>query len=72
MLRISDTGRGIAPEAIPTLFEPFERYGDLQTNGVGLAVTKAIVEAHGGKISVRSVVDKGTTVDIRLPKPNGE
>ena len=72
MLRISDTGRGIAPEAIPTLFEPFERYGDLQTNGVGLAVAKAIVEAHGGKISVRSVVDKGTTVDIRLPKPNGE
>jgi len=36
------------------------------------AVAKAIVEAHGGKISVRSVVDKGTTVDIRLPKPNGE
>jgi len=72
MLRISDTGSGIAPEAIPTLFEPFERYGDLQANGVGLAVAKAIVEAHGGKISVRSVVDKGTTVDIRLPKPNGE
>jgi signal transduction histidine kinase len=44
----------------------------LQANGVGLAVAKAIVEAHGGKISVRSVVDKGTTVDIRLPKPNGE
>jgi signal transduction histidine kinase len=72
MLRICDTGSGIAPEAIPTLFEPFERYGDLQANGVGLAVAKAIVEAHGGKISVRSVVDKGTTVDIRLPKPNGE
>src|SRR5437016_6214832 len=72
VMRISDTGSGIAPEAIPTLFEPFERYGDLQANGVGLAVAKAIVEAHGGKISVSSVVDKGTTVDIRLPKPNGE
>ena len=72
VMRISDTGSGIAPEAIPTLFEPFERYSDLQANGVGLAVAKAIVEAHGGKISVRSVVDKGTTVDIRLPKPNGE
>src|SRR5256885_6818947 len=72
VMRLSDTGSGIAPEAIPTLFEPFERYSDLQANGVGLAVAKAIVEAHGGKISVRSVVDKGTTVDIRLPKPNGE
>ena len=72
VLRISDTGGGIAPEAMPALFEPFERYGDLQTSGVGLAVAKAIVEAHGGKISVRSVVGKGTTVDIRLPKPAGE
>jgi len=72
VMRISDTGSGIAPEAIPTLFEPFERYSDLEANGVGLAVAKAIVEAHGGKISVSSVVDKGTTVDIRLPKPNGE
>jgi signal transduction histidine kinase len=71
-LRISDTGAGIAPELMPTLFEPFERYGDSNANGVGLAVAKAIVEAHGGKISVRSVADKGTTVDIRLPKPNGE
>jgi CRP/FNR family cyclic AMP-dependent transcriptional regulator len=58
--------------AITARVRTFERYGDLQTNGVGLAVAKAIVEAHGGKISVRSVVDKGTTVDIRLPKPNGE
>ncbi len=72
MLRISDTGGGIAPEAMPTLFEPFERYGDLQANGVGLAVAKAIVEAHGGKISIRSVAGKGTTVDIQLPKPTGE
>jgi signal transduction histidine kinase len=72
VLRISDTGSGIAPEAMPTLFEAFERYGDLHANGVGLAVAKAIVEAHGGKIFVRSIVDKGTTVDIRLPKPTGE
>jgi signal transduction histidine kinase len=71
-LRISDTGAGIAPELMPTLFEPFERYGDSHANGVGLAVAKAIIEAHSGKISVRSVVGKGTTVDIRLPKPDGE
>ena len=72
VLRISDTGGGIAPELMSTLFEPFERYRDSHANGIGLAVTKAIVEAHGGRISVRSVVGKGTTVDIRLPKPTGE
>jgi signal transduction histidine kinase len=71
-LRISDTGAGIAAELMPRLFEPFERYGDSHANGVGLAVAKAIIDAHGGKISVRSVAEKGTTVDIRLPKPNGE
>ena len=72
VLRISDTGVGIAPELMPTLFEPFEHREDLHANGVGLAVAKAIVEAHGGKISLRSVVGQGTTVDIRLPKPASE
>jgi len=71
-LRMSDTGTGIAPELMPTLFEPFERRDNSRASGVGLAVTKAIVEAHGGKISLRSVPGKGTTVDIRLPKPGGE
>jgi signal transduction histidine kinase len=71
-LRISDTGTGIAPELMSTLFEPFEGQHNSHTSGVGLAVAKAIVEAHGGKISLRSVVDKGTTVDIRLPKPSAE
>ena len=72
VLRISDTGTGVAPELVPTLFEPFERYDDSRTNGVGLAVTKAIIDAHDAKISLKSVLDKGTTVDIRLPKPAGE
>ena len=71
-LRISDTGPGIAPELVPTLFEPFEPSDNSHTNGIGLAVTKAIVDAHNGKISLKSVLDKGTTIDIRLPKPAGE
>ena len=71
-LRISDTGTGIPPEQLATLFEPFERRDRATASGVGLAVAKSIVEAHGGKISLRSVADKGTTVDVRLPKPNGE
>jgi signal transduction histidine kinase len=72
VLRISDTGTGISPEQLATLFEPFERRDGANATGVGLAVAKSIVEAHGGKMSLRSVADKGTTVDVRLPKPNGE
>jgi two-component system sporulation sensor kinase A len=67
-LRISDTGRGISAELLPTLFEPFERNGESHSNGVGLALAKAIVDAHGGKICIRSVAGKGTTVDIRVPQ----
>src|SRR6266404_1904606 len=61
-LRISDTGTGIPPEQLATLFEPFERRDRATASGVGLAVAKSIVEAHGGKLSLRSVTDKGTTV----------
>src|SRR4029077_16859934 len=72
VLRISDSGAGISPEFLPKLFEPFERNGKSQGTGTGLALAKAIVEAHSGKISLASVPGKGTTVDIRLPKPSGE
>jgi signal transduction histidine kinase len=72
VLRISDTGSGVTPEQLATLFEPFERRDNANASGVGLAVAKSIVESHGGKISLRSIAGKGTTVDVRLPKPNGE
>src|SRR5437588_166220 len=72
VLRISDTGIGIAPEQLATLFEPFEHRDGAQASGVGLAVAKSIVEAHGGNLSISSVTEKGTTIDIRLPKPNSE
>jgi len=72
VLRISDTGIGITPEQLATLFEPFERRDGANAPGVGLAVAKSIIESHGGKISLRSVAEKGTTVDVRLPKPNTE
>jgi signal transduction histidine kinase len=54
------------------LFEPFDNPDNSDGTSLGLAVTKAIIEAHGGKISVGSVVGKGTIVDIRLPKPASE
>ena len=71
-LRITDTGAGITPEQLATLFEPFERHDEANASGVGLAVAKSIVESHGGKISLRSVAGKGTTVDVRIPKADGE
>jgi signal transduction histidine kinase len=69
LLRISDTGFGIPPEILPKLFEPFVTHGKSHGTGLGLAIAKSIVEGHRGKISISSVQDTGTTVEIRLPAP---
>jgi signal transduction histidine kinase len=68
-IRISDTGVGIPSEVLPKLFEPFVTHGKTNSTGLGLAIAKSVVEAHGGKISLSSVKGSGTTVEIRLPKP---
>lgn len=68
-IRISDTGMGIPSEVLPKLFEPFVTHGKANSTGLGLAIAKSVVEAHGGKISLSSVNGSGTTVEIRLPKP---
>lgn len=70
VLRLSDNGGGIGPERWPKLFQPFETEVDSGGMGLGFAIAKAIVEAHGGKISIASVPDKGRTVDLRLPRPS--
>ncbi len=72
VLRLSDTGTGISSEMLPRLYEPFEPDERSHRAGAGLAIVKAIVEAHDGTISIASVPGKGTTVDIRLPKPAAE
>jgi len=69
-IRISDTGVGIPSELLPKLFEPFVTHGKTNSTGLGLAIAKSVVEAHGGKISLSSVQGSGTTVEIRLPKPS--
>ena len=71
--RISDTGKGIAPEDLPRVFTKFMQFsrthgpGDKGT-GLGLAISKALVELHHGKISVESVQGRGTTFFFSLPK----
>lgn len=72
-LTISDKGYGIAPTDLPHIFEPFYRSEKTMTikgHGIGLALTKRIIELHKGKISVESKVDVGTTFRITLPIQN--
>lgn len=72
-LSISDTGNGIPAENIPHLFERFYRADRSRTRGkegstgLGLAITHAIVKAHGGSTEVESELDVGTTFTIRIP-----
>ncbi len=65
-LQVTDTGSGIPPADLPRLFEPFFTTKEEGT-GLGLAVAKRIVTAHGGTISVQSEEGEGTTVTLRLP-----
>lgn len=68
-LRITDSGRGVPSEMLPKLFQPFSMNAESGGTGLSLAIAKAVIEAHAGKISIASVLDKGTTVDIRLAHP---
>lgn len=66
--RITDTGRGIRPEHVNKAFEPFFTTKDAwQGEGLGLTLAYRIVEAHGGKIDIRSEWQQGTTVVVTLP-----
>ena len=65
-LEITDTGRGIAPEDISKVFEPYFSTKDTGT-GLGLAIVKKAVDDHGGTIAVRSKMGDGTTFTITLP-----
>ena len=67
-IKVSDTGTGISPEIIESVFEPyFTTKGTGEGTGLGLAVVQGIVETYGGKITVDSILGKGTTFAIYLP-----
>ncbi|MDX6325622.1 MAG: hypothetical protein QOK15_1976 [Nocardioidaceae bacterium] len=73
LLRVTDTGIGISPADQSRLFSRFFRTRDAETRaiqgiGLGLAITRSIVEAHGGTIRVESQVGSGTTFQVRLPR----
>jgi PAS domain S-box-containing protein len=79
-INVADTGTGIRPEKLALLFTPFERLGADQTGiegtGLGLALSRGLAEAMGGKLGVSSEVDRGSTFWIELvsvaPDPEGE
>jgi signal transduction histidine kinase len=73
-LSVTDTGRGIPPEAMARMFEKFYRVPDSESTtpgtGLGLPIAKKIVEALGGEMGVTSTVGVGSTFFFTLPLPN--
>ncbi|MEK7773986.1 MAG: ATP-binding protein, partial [Deltaproteobacteria bacterium] len=65
-IAVEDTGCGIEPENIPRIFEPYFTTKELGV-GIGLALTRRIIEEHGGRIVVRSAPGRGTVVIVNLP-----
>ena len=71
LISVSDTGVGVAEADLSRIFERFYRVDEARNveageSGLGLAITRSIVEAHGGEVSVESVVGKGTRFEIRF------
>jgi signal transduction histidine kinase len=66
---VADTGSGIPPQYLPRIFDKFVQVPNAPAGGagLGLAISKHLIEAHGGQISVRSEVGQGTTFTFTLP-----
>jgi nitrogen-specific signal transduction histidine kinase len=70
---ISDNGSGIAAEDLPQVFDRFHRIAEANVRGeaalgLGLPLTRQFIEAHGGTVSLKSEVGKGTTVTLTIPR----
>ncbi|MFX0555471.1 ATP-binding protein [Maribacter sp. CXY002] len=68
-LSVSDTGNGISEEDLPNVFDRFYRVegSESKGSGIGLALTKELVDLHEGEIKVESTLGKGTTFHVKLP-----
>jgi len=71
LLNVSDTGPGIAPEQRERIFERFAQAaeaGEIGAAGLGLAIVRDIVQAHGGRIHLDSTVGRGSRFTLELPR----
>jgi signal transduction histidine kinase len=69
VVSVADTGGGIPPENLPRVFDRFWQAtkAERQGAGLGLPITKGIVEVHGGRIWVESTLGRGTTFSFTIP-----
>ena len=76
VLTVRDTGRGLAPDQVAHLFEPFNRLGveseGIEGTGIGLTIVKALVEGMGGTVAVSSRRGQGTVFEVALPLATGD
>ncbi|WP_028784551.1 sensor histidine kinase [Thalassobacillus devorans] len=75
-ITVADNGIGIEPEDLPYIFDRFYRAEKSRARktggaGIGLAIVKALVQAHHGQINVQSTAGKGTKIIVQLPKDKG-
>jgi len=69
VVEITDTGKGIAAEHLPRIYDPFFTTKDVWTNvGLGLSVAYRVIQEHQGKIDVATEVGKGSTFAVRIPR----
>ena len=73
VVTVSDNGIGMSPEQIPKALEPFGQIDSkisrrYEGTGLGLPLTKHLVELHGGKLTIESQLNAGTTVKVMLPR----
>lgn len=71
VIRVRDSGIGIAPDELDRVFDRFRKGSTSAGSGLGLTITRDLVEAHGGLITISSEVAIGTTVEVRLPLRRG-
>ncbi|MGH9342163.1 MAG: ATP-binding protein, partial [Terriglobia bacterium] len=69
-ISVEDTGIGVSTEAMARLFEPFFTTRT-QGIGMGLSISRSIIEAHGGRLWAESKVDRGSIFQFSLPSANG-
>jgi signal transduction histidine kinase len=68
---VTDTGPGIDPRDLPHVFDRFVKSADSGGAGLGLAIARSLVEAHGGRITAASRPGQGTTMRFVLPAVDG-